>query len=129
MRLTPIIAAISLVALAAIPASAQDTSNAGTRMASAAERSGDRADDQADLAEQWRDGEKMVAEGNRLVRRSERRMTGFSQDASKYQARADRAIADGRKAEASLAEGRRMIEAGGRLKAQAEARFPRVPAA
>jgi hypothetical protein len=71
----------------------------------------------------------MVAEGNRLVRRSERRMTGFAQDASKYQARADRATADGVKAEASRAEGRRMIEAGQRLRSQAEARFPLVPAA
>ncbi len=71
----------------------------------------------------------MVAEGNRMVRRSERRMTGFSRDASRHQARADRATADGLKAEASLAEGRRMIAAGGALKAQAEARFPLVPAA
>jgi hypothetical protein len=126
MRLIPILAALSLVALLPIPAHAQD---AGTRMAHDAERAGDRADDQADLADQWKDGDRMVAEGNRLVRRSERRMSGFSQDASKYQARADRAIADGQKAEASLAEGRRMIEAGGRLKAEAEARFPRPPAA
>ena len=126
MRLTPIIAALSLVALAPIPANAQDV---GARMASEAERSDDRADDQADLADQWKDGDRMVAEGNKLVRRSERRMTSFAQDVSKYRARADRAAADGLRAEASLAEGRRMIEAGGRLKVQAEARFPRVPAA
>lgn len=126
MRLTPIIASLSLFALTPIPATAQD---AGTRMASEAERADDRADDKADLADQWKDGDRMVAEGTRLVRRSERRMTSFASDASKYQARADRAKADGVKAEASLAEGRRMIEAGGRLKAQAEARFPLVPAA
>lgn len=129
MRVIPILAAMSLVALAPVPASAQDTSTAGARMAADAERSGDRADDQAALADQWKDGERMVAEGNRLVRRSERRITGFAQDASKYQARADRATADAVKAQATLAEGRRMIEAGGRMKSQAEARFASVPAA
>ncbi len=129
MRLTPLIAAISLVALAPVPAIAQDAPSAGTRMAGEAERSGDRADDQKALADQWRDGEKMVAEGNRQVSRAERRMAGFARDVSKHQARAERAAADGAKAEASLAEGRRMIEAGARLKAQAEARFPQVPSA
>ena len=129
MRIIPIMAALSLVALAPGSVSAADPSTAGDRMAADAERAGDRADDKAALADQWKDGEKMVAEGTRQVRRSERRITAFSQDASKYRARADRAAADGLKAEASLAEGRRMIEAGARLKSQAEARFPSVPAA
>ena len=126
MRTIPLVATISLLAMAAGPAIAQ---NAGTRMADQAERSGDRADSQGDLAKQWKDGEKMMAAGNKLIRKSEARMAGFARDASKLQARADRATADGRKAEASLAEGRRMVEAGARLKAQAEASFPRVPAA
>jgi hypothetical protein len=129
MRLIPIIAAISLIALAPGAAIAQGTSSTGARMAADAERASDRADDKAALAAQWKDGDRMVAEGNRMVRRSERRMTGFSRDASRHQARADRATADGLKAEASLAEGRRMIAAGGALKAQAEARFPLGPAA
>ena len=129
MRLIPILAAISLVALTSMPATAQSSSSAGTRMADEAERAGDRADDKADLAKQWRNGEKMVANGNRMISRAERRMTGFARDVSKHQARADRAATDGVKAEASLAEGRRMVEAGERLKAQAEARFPLVPAA
>ena len=129
MRVTSTIAAISFLALAPFSANAQDASSAGARMASEAERADDRADDKAALAKQWKDGDKMVAEGTRMVRRAERRMTGFSRDASKYQARADRAAADGLKEEASLAEGQRMIEAGGRLKAQAEVRFPLVPSA
>ena len=129
MRIIPAIAALSLVALAPVSAHAQDTPSAGTRMANEAERAGHSADDKAELAKQWKDGEKMVAEGNRMVRRAERRMSGFADDARKHQARADRATADGVKAEASLAEGKRMIEAGGRLKSQAEARFPLVPAA
>ena len=129
MRLISIIAALSFVALAPIPALAQDAPSAGTRMANEAARAEDRADAKGDLADQWKDGDRMVAEGNRLVRRAERRMSGFAHDASKHRARADRATADGLKAEASLAEGRRMIEAGGVLKAQAEASFARQPAA
>ncbi len=129
MRIIPIIGALSLVALAPGSVSAQDPSTAGDRMAADAKRAGDRADDKAALADQWKDGEKMIAEGNKQVLRSERRIAAFAQDASKHRARADRAAADGLKAEASLAEGRRMIEAGARLKEQAESRFPSVPAA
>ena len=126
MRFSSIFSAVSLAVLAPVPAGAQD---AGTRMAAEAERAGDRADDKAHLADQWRDGEKMIAEGNRLISRSERRVAHYSRDASRYQAHADRATADGAKAHASLAEGQRLIEAGGRLKAQAETRFPLVPSA
>jgi hypothetical protein len=129
MRLTPIIAAISLTALVPITASAEDTTGAGARMASEAERAGDRADDKTALAEQWKDGEKMVVRGKKMADRAERNIAGSARDASKYRARADRAAADGQKAEASLAEARRMIEAGARMKAQAEARFPLLPAA
>jgi len=126
MRMTSAIATLSLAALTPLSAYAQ---TAGTRMESAADRTGARAHDQAKLADDWKDGERMVATGNRLVTRSERRIAEFARDASKHQARADRAAADGVKAQASLAEGQRMIEEGRRMKAQAEARFPQVPAA
>lgn len=108
------------------PAVAQDP---GSRMATEAGQTGDRAHDQSALAKQWKKGEDMTLKGQKLVRKSESQVTSFSRAASKHQARADRAAADGRKAEASLAEGRRMMEAGAHLKAQAEIRFPLIPAA
>lgn len=108
------------------PAIAQD---AGARMATEAGQTDDRAHDQADLAKQWKKGEKMTLKGQKLVRKSEGQVNSFSRAASMHQARADRAAADGRKAAASLAEGKQMVEAGARLKAQAENRFPLIPAA
>ena len=56
MRLIPIIAAISLIALAPGAAIAQGTSSTGARMAADAERASDSADDKAALAAQWKDG-------------------------------------------------------------------------
>ena len=108
------------------PVSAQD---AGSRMATEAGQTSDRAHDQAALAKQWAKGEKLTANGRKLIRKSERQISGSSRDASKHQALADRAAADGRKASASLVEGRRMVEEGAHLKGQAEHSFPLVPAA
>ena len=108
------------------PASAQD---AGSRMSTEAGQTSDRADDQADLAKQWKKGEKMAAKGHKLIRKSQAQVSKSSRDASKHQARADRAMADGRKAEALLAEGQRMVQAGALLKGQAEHQFPLVPGA
>lgn len=120
-----LLAATFAVALVG-PAGAQD---AGSRMSTEAGQTSDRAHDQADLAKQWKKGEKMAAKGQKLIRKSQARISGYSRDASKHQARADRAMADGRKAEESLAEGQRMVEAGARLKGQAEHQFPLVPGA
>ena len=126
MRLLSLFSAALLVACASASISAQDT---GTRMATEAERAGDRADDKADLAKQWKKGDKMSADGSKLIRSSERKVASLTRDATKYQARADRALVNARKAQDSIADGRRMVEAGSDLKAQAEARFPLVPPA
>ena len=129
MRYLPVIAAVSLSALGAGCSTAESPPTVGTRMADQAGLATARAGDQVALADQWKAGEKMTAEGQKMIRRSQDRAASLARDATRYQERADKAAKQSLEAQAALAEGQRMMAEGERLKAQAVAEFPEQPAA
>ena len=117
-----LVAAIALIGFGSAAVSAEEVT-AGTRMAAEARLAGDLADDKEALAAQWKKGERMEGEGEKLLRRSESRLLKLSRDAKRFQSRADQAISARAKEEASLARGQRMVEEGRNLQLQAEAGF------
>jgi hypothetical protein len=106
---------------------AQGAPAAGAQLATEARRADERAGDKAALSDQWKKGARMAADGEKMVQRSERHLTALSRDAKAFQARADRALADRSKEEATQSRGRQMIDEGHGLQAQAEANLQPSP--
>jgi hypothetical protein len=115
-----ILAAGTLASVVPISVSAQGTPAAGALLADDARRAGDRADDKTALSDQWKKGERMAADGEKLVKRSNQRLVKLARDAKSFAAKADEANAAQAKEENSQAKGRQMIADGRALQAQAE---------
>ena len=128
MRILIALAAISVVGAIPTAVGAQSATT-GARMASEAQVAGDHAEHQEALAAQWKKGERLAADGGKLLRRSERRLLSLSREAKRLQARADQAAEARSKEEASLARGQRMVADGESLQLQAEAQFAAAPSA
>ena len=101
-------------------ASAQGAPAAGALLADDARQASDRAEDTAALSHRWKKGQRMVADGERVVKRSNHRLLDLARDIKSLQAKADKAVADQAKEETSLAKGRRLIADGRGLQSQAE---------
>jgi Skp family chaperone for outer membrane proteins len=115
-----IIGAGLLVSIAPTSAVAQGAPAAGALLADDARLASDRAEDTAALSHRWKKGQRMVAEGEKLMKRSNRRLVDLARDIKSLQAKADEAVADQAKEETSLAKGRQLIADGRGLQGQAE---------
>jgi Skp family chaperone for outer membrane proteins len=109
-----------LLSLAPMSANAQGAPSAGAVLADDARLASDRAEDTAALSHRWKKGQRMVADGEELVKRSNRRLADLARDIKSLQAKADEAVADQAKEETSLAKGRQLIVEGRGLQGQAE---------
>lgn len=114
------IIAAACVSATPIPVMAQGAPTAGALLAADARQAGDRADDKAALSDQWKKGARMAANGEKLLKRSTRRLVESARDAKEFQAKADKASAAHTEEENSQAKGRQMIADGRSLQAQAE---------
>jgi hypothetical protein len=123
MRISTIMMAMCLAALTPTSANPRGTPAAGARLAADAQLARVRAGDKVALSDQWKKGARMAADGEKLMRRSEERLASLSREATRFQARADRATAARTKEDASQASGRRPVDEGRNLQAQAEAHF------
>jgi hypothetical protein len=115
-----IIVAGCLFGATPVPTIAQGAPAAGALLAQDARQAGDRADDTAALSDQWKKGARMVADGEKLVKRSDHRLVDLARDAKSFQARADKAVAAQSKERDAQAKGQQMIADGRGLQAQAE---------
>lgn len=115
-----IVGAGLLAGFVPMSAQAQGAPAAGAVLADDARLASDRADDTAALSHRWKKGQKMVAEGEKLMTRSNRRLVSLAHDAKSYQAKADEALAEQAKEEQSLAKARQLIADGRGLQGQAE---------
>jgi hypothetical protein len=109
-----------LLSLVPMSANAQGAPSAGAVLADDARLASDRAEDTAALSHRWKKGQRMVADGEELVKRSNRRLVSLARDAKSFQAKADEAVAAQAKEENSLAKGRQLIADGRGLQGQAE---------
>nr|WP_166180283.1 hypothetical protein [Altererythrobacter segetis] len=108
------------MSIAPTSAVAQGAPAAGALLADDARLASDRAEDTAALSHRWKKGQRMVAEGEKLMKRSNRRLVDLARDIKSLQAKADEAVADQAKEETSLAKGRQLIADGRGLQGQAE---------
>lgn len=95
----------------------------GTRMVAEAKRVSGVADAKGALADQWKQGDKMVAAGTREIADANRKAEKSGRDSEKYGKRAEQAKSDQQDAAASLANGQDKAEEGARMKAEAEQQF------
>jgi Skp family chaperone for outer membrane proteins len=112
--------AILLASLVPMATNAQGAPAAGAVLADDARQASDRDEDTAALSHRWKKGQRMVADGEELVKRSNRRLVSLARDIKSLQAKADEAVADQAKEETSLAKGRQLIVEGRGLQGQAE---------
>src|SRR6187551_2097788 len=88
-----------LLSLVPMSADAQGAPSAGAVLADDARLASDRAEDTATLSHRWKKGLRMVADGEELVKRSNRRLADLARDIKSLQAKADEAVADQAKEE------------------------------
>lgn len=123
MRRFILITGICLAVGGTATAFAQGNPAIGARLAADAAQADDRAGVKAARSAQWIKGGRIAADGEKLMRRSERRLLSLSRDAQRYEDRNSKLSAAQRREEAFLAEGQRLVDQGHSLQVEAEAAF------